>query len=212
MEIASLDIVLYTALFLLPGFFMRNIIALLNPAKKTSDNIAFLSCLMYSIINLAIWSWAYVLATHLKNGLGIADWVYWVILVIITLVGATITSFAVGAFIQRRFVGWIGTKIHLNTIDPTDTAWDWLFAKREVCQMIITLKDDSEICGWYAERSFTSSNPDERDIYIQYTYKKDENGMYQPDPESKGIYIPRDLIKYIELKQQKEAEINGQSQ
>jgi hypothetical protein len=37
MKIESLDIVLYTALFLLPGFFMRNIVASISPAKKTSN-------------------------------------------------------------------------------------------------------------------------------------------------------------------------------
>jgi len=209
MTIGSFDIVLYSALFLLPGFFMKNIIDSLNPAKKTSDNIAFLTCLMYSIINLAVWSWAYVLATRLKGKMCLVDWVYWAILVAITLLGATVTSFVVGAIIQKRFVGWLGAKIRLNTIDPTDTAWDWLFAKRDVSQMIITLKDDSEICGWYAEQSFTSSDPNDRDIYIQYTYKKDENGVYQTDPDSKGIYIPKDSIKYIELKQEKGEIGNG---
>jgi hypothetical protein len=53
MKIESLNIVSYTSLFLLPGFFIRGILAQLNPLKKLSDSLAFLSYLMYSIINLA---------------------------------------------------------------------------------------------------------------------------------------------------------------
>jgi hypothetical protein len=159
---------------------------------------------MYSVINLAVWSWAYVLATNLRETLGLDDWIYWAILVAITLLGATITSFVIGAIIQRRFIGWLGSVFHLHSIDPTDTAWDWLFAKCEFCQVLVTLKDDREICGWYAEQSFSSSDSNDRDLYIQYTYKKDSNGVYQQDPESRGIYIPKDSIKYIELRKQKE--------
>ena len=208
MVIESYGVVFYTAIFLLPGFFMRSIVASLIPAKKTMDNAEFLYCLMYSIINLAVWSWAYVLVAQLKESYSLADWVYWVINVIITIVGATITSFVIGAIIQKRLIRRIGNKLKLNTIDPIDTAWDWIFAKRECFQMIITLKDGCEICGWYADDSFTSSDISDRDIYIQYTYKKDEQGVYQPDPESKGIYIPKDSIKYIELKQTKEVSEN----
>ena len=204
MKIESLEVVFYTAVFLLPGFFMRNIITSLNPAKKMSDNATFLSCLMYSIINLAVWSWAFVFITKLKDASYIPDWGYWVIIVAVTLIGATITSFVIGTIIQKRFIRWFGNKLRLKTIDPTDTAWDWVFAKCECSQLLITLKDDREICGWYAQDSFTSSDTTDRDIYIEYTYKKDQNGNYQPDEESKGIYIPKDSIKYIEFKQWKE--------
>jgi len=204
MKIESLDIVLYTAIFLLPGFFMRNIISSLNPMRKASDNAAFLSYLMYSVINLALWSWVYVLVANISDSLCLEDWVYWVILVLITIIGATITSFIIGALIQNRFVRFISNILHLKSIDPTDTAWDWLFSKLEPLQLIITLKDNTEICGWYAEQSFSSSDPSDRDIYVQYIYKKDENGMYQHDLESSGIYIPKDSVKYIKLINSKE--------
>jgi len=210
MSIASLDIAFYTAIFLLPGFFMRNIIAALIPARKTNDNFTFLTCLMYSIINLAVWSWAYVLITHIRNIRCIADWIYWVVLVAITLIGATVTAFVIGAIIQKKIIWRLGNIFGLKTIDPIDTAWDELFFRCENFQLLITLKDDSKVCGWYAYDSFTSSDANDRDIYIQYTYKEDENGKYQPDPESRGIYIPKESIKYIEIKQPKEVEKNEQ--
>jgi hypothetical protein len=61
------------------------------------------------------------------------------------------------------------------------------------------LKDDTKIYGWYAENSFTSSKGDDRDIFIQYTYNKGEDGIYTQNPDSNGIYIPKDSIKSIEF-------------
>jgi hypothetical protein len=64
---------------------------------------------------------------------------------------------------------------------------------------LVTLKDDSEIEGWYGEDSFTSSISDDRDIFIQRLYRKDENGIYHQNPENIGFYIPKDSIKDIEF-------------
>jgi hypothetical protein len=183
---------------------MRNVIALLNPTKKLSEKFEFLSCLMYNIINFASWSWIYVLLISLKNDQQISNYIYTVFIVLLTLFSSLITAFFIGALIQKRFVAKIGKKLNLNTIDPTETAWDWFFAKNKPFQIILTLKDETEICGWYADESFASSKADDRDIYVQYIYKKDENGKYQPNLESKGIYIQKCSIKYIEFKQPKE--------
>jgi hypothetical protein len=206
-KIESLDAVFYTAVFLLPGFFMRNIAASINPARKTSDGLAFLHCLMYSVINLAVWSWAYNLANGLRKAQALPDWVFWMILTAITLTGAVILSLAIGAITQRRFIVWLANKLRLNAIDPADTAWDWLFAKCRGFQLVVTLKDDTEFCGWYGPNSFTSSETGDRDIYIEYTYTKGPDGTYRHDPASKGVYIPKDSIKYIELKKERD-EVN----
>lgn len=210
MTIESMDIVYYTAIFLLPGFFMRRIIAMMIPVKRANDSTVFLSCLMYSIINLAVWSWAYNLVTQLRDDSYINDWAYWVILVIVTIVGAMIISFTVGVFIQKGVIRRLGSKLKIKTIDPIDTAWDWLFLKSEPLIVKITLKDDTEICGWYAEDSFASSDASERDIYIQSVYKTDENGEHQIDPDSRGIYIFGDSIKHIKLIQPTEVQYERQ--
>ena len=188
MTISSYEIVFFTAVFLLPGFFMRSIVASLNPVKKSSDNAEFLYCLMYSIINLAVWSWSYALVTQIKETYCLADWVYWVIIVLITMIGATITAFLIGAIIQKRFVRWLGNKFNLNTIDPTDTAWDWLFAKRKCSQLLITLKDGSEVCGWYADDSFTSSDATDRDIHTIYLQKRQQLVLSTRPGEQGDIY------------------------
>jgi hypothetical protein len=41
-------------------------------------------------------------------------------------------------------------------------------------------------------------------MFLEYTYKIDDNGNYIDDFNSQGIYISNDLIKYIEFTSLKE--------
>ena len=59
MTMGSLDIVFYTAIFILPGFVICSIIELTNPPPKYYESKYFLRCFMFSIINCALLSWAY---------------------------------------------------------------------------------------------------------------------------------------------------------
>jgi hypothetical protein len=172
MKLESLNIVLYKAIFLLPGFFIRNIISSLNPTRKSSDNITFLSCFMYSVINLAIWSWAYIWVTNKYINQYISDSFYFIILLLISLIGGFLLSFFIGVIIQKRCINKIAQKFNIRSVDPTDSCWDWLFSNLVNRQIVITLKDNSQICGWFGGYSFSSSDPNERDIFIEYTYKK----------------------------------------
>ncbi|MDR1871671.1 MAG: DUF6338 family protein [Deltaproteobacteria bacterium] len=200
MALNSFNVVLYTAIFLVPGFFIQNIIISLNPTRRLSDNISFLSFFMYSIINLAVWSWAYIWLTNIYNNKIISDYHYLIYILLISLLGGLILAFAIGIIIQKRVIKSLAKIFKLHYIDPIDSAWDWLFSKDEQHVILITLKDNSEIYGWYGYNSFTSSNINERDMFVELTYKKDTNGYYYFDPNSYGIYISKDLIKHIELK------------
>jgi hypothetical protein len=67
MTIDSLDVVFYTAIFIMPGFIIKSIIDTLNPPKKINDSIFFILCLAYSLVNCAVCSWAYVLIRPLAE-------------------------------------------------------------------------------------------------------------------------------------------------
>ena len=87
MVLNSFDVVYYTSVFILPGFIIKGIINITNPSTKTTDNIYFISCLMYSIISCAVWSWFYVLVNPLKNS---KEVLYWVVCILVTIIGALI--------------------------------------------------------------------------------------------------------------------------
>jgi len=198
MIIDSLDVVFYTAIFILPGFIIKSGINALNPARKTSDGAFFLSCLVYSLVNCAVCSWAYILIRPLADKNAV---IYWVLLLTITLLGAIIISTFIGLTKQRRFVKKIAKKLHIKVIDSTPTAWDYWFSKHEPSLVLITLSDGSVIRGWYGGDSFASSDPDERDLFIKKAYRKSANSeQWEDNPENNGIYISKEMIKLIEFK------------
>jgi hypothetical protein len=198
MSIDSLDIVFYTAIFVLPGFIINGIIDTLNPPKKIGDSHFFLSCLAYSLVNCAVCSWAYILIKPFAEGNSV---VYWILFLGITLIGAIAISILIGMIKQWRIISRIANRLHVKLLDPTPTAWDYWFSKQEGSLVLITLTDGSEIRGWFGNNSFASSDADERDIFIEKAYiKSADSEKWLDNPENNGLYISKNMIKLIELK------------
>lgn len=59
MIIESADAVLYTAVYLLPGFIINEIISSLVPFKRESEGIKVLRYIGYSVLNFALWIWIF---------------------------------------------------------------------------------------------------------------------------------------------------------
>lgn len=197
MTIESIDIVFYTAVFVLPGFVINSIIDSMNPPKKHNDGIFLLKCIGFSIINCAVWSWLYKLVLQCNC---LSTWLHWVCLVSISIIGSTVIGIIISIIRQFQVGDRILSKIKINTINSTPTAWDYLFSKQTSEFIIITLSDDTKLYGWYSSKSFTSSDPDERDIFVEKGYRISEDGLWEIDNQSAGFYIPKEQIKYIELK------------
>jgi len=66
--IETFDVVLYTAIFLLPGYIIKSTFDIFIPPPKHNDTKYFFTCLLYSIINFAVWSWAYILVINNIDG------------------------------------------------------------------------------------------------------------------------------------------------
>ena len=65
--------------------------------------------------------------------------------------------------------------------------------------VIVTLTDDSVIYGDFSTKSFASSDPEERDLFIEKTYIPNEKGEWIAADKNEGIYIHKDQIKTIEF-------------
>ena len=201
MTIESFDIVFYTAIFVLPGFIINSIIDCMNPPKKHNDGIFLLKCIGFSLVSCAVWSWLYKLVLQCSC-LSIL-W-HWIFLVIISIVGSSVIGILIAVVKQFQIIDRILSKVKVNTIHSTPTAWDYLFSKQTPSFIIVTLSDDTKLCGWYSAKSFASSDPDERDIFVEKGYYISEDGTWNIDNQSEGFYIPKEQIKYIEFKKGEE--------
>jgi len=197
MVIESLDIVFYTAIFVLPGFLMKCIIDATNPPRRHNDSVFFLKCLVFSIVNLSCFSWMYNLI--FEKLYGKVFW-FWFSLV----VGAIITSCALALLLsyikQKNIIKWFLDKLDIKCTHPIPTAWDYIFSMQRPNFVIVTLIDNTKVKGWYSGQSFASSDLEEHDIYIEKLFYSDEKNEWIEDSESDGIYISKDQIKYIEFK------------
>lgn len=198
MYIESFAIVFYTCIFLLPGFIIKTIIDTLVHPPKYNEAQYFLSYLLYSIVNCALYSWMYVLL--LKN-IEIHSVCFLILLILITIIGSVLLGMFIGIIKQKEIVDKILSKLDINKIHSIPTAWDYFFAKQEAVWIIITLKNGNIIYGDYSSDSFASSDPEERDLYIERTYNYIQEGEpWVEDTESRGILVSKDEIATIEFK------------
>lgn len=196
MIIDSFDAIFYTAIFILPGFIVNSVIDTANPPQKQNEGIYLLKCIFFSLISCAIYSWLYKIVIDCEK---ISTSLHWILLIVISIAGSFFLGIAIAIIKQHQWLAWMLSKLKINTIHTTPTAWDYYFSKQKSSFVIITLLDDTKLYGWYSNNSFTSSDYEERDIFVEKGYIF-ENGNWEEDSESEGFYVAKDQIKLIEFK------------
>ena len=196
MTIDSFEVLFYTCIFLLPGFIIKSIMDTLVLPVKHNDTKYFFSCLLYSVVNCAVWSWAYLLLNKISEE---HPTIYWISLLATTVVGATLLAILIGVVKQKGFIEWLFAKMRVNKNHSVPTAWDYYFSKQEESWIIVTLKNGKTIYGKFSEHSFASSDTEERDLYIEKTYNIKEDMTWVEDDKSKGILVAKDEIETIEF-------------
>ena len=201
MTIDSFDIVFYTAIFVLPGFIINSIIDTMNPPKKHNDGIYLLKCIGLSLVSCGVWCWLYKIILECNK---LSTLWHWILLSLTSVVGSALLGFVIALIKQSQCISWILSKLKINIMHATPTAWDYLFFNQGPAFIIVTLIDDTKLYGWYSSKSFTSSDQDERDIFVEIGYKLSKDGKWEEDTQSGGFYVPKDQIKYIEFKKGEE--------
>ena len=114
------------------------------------------------------------------------------------LVGPTILGLLLGVNIQtdafRRFLQWC----RLNPVHVIPTAWEWKFRGMSEQWVLVTLKDGTRFAGFCGSGSFMSSDPEERDIYIERIYDIDDDNRWIPRGE-KGLLVAAGEVRTIEF-------------
>ena len=196
MKIENFDVFFYTCIFLLPGFIVKSIIDIFSPPSKYNESKYFFTCLLYSIINFAAWSWGYILLLKLVEKHFV---IFWILLLILTILGAIILALIIAFIKQKEIIEKFLKKLNVRKIHPVPTAWDYYFSKQKSAWVIVTLKSGKTIYGEYSNKSFSSSDADERDLYIEKVYNFKEGEAWNEIERSKGILITKDEIETIEF-------------
>ena len=198
-ELQSLDNLYLILFFLVPGFIVLFVRSQFVTGRRPTRSATFLSYLTVSLIYYALalpFIGLVLSAPTPGKGWPLAAWLAgWFALII---VGPAILGLVLGINIQkdlfRRVLQWIG----LNPVHVVPTAWDWKFGGMTPQWVLVTLKDGTRFAGFCGSESFMSSDPAERDIYIERIYDVDDKNNWSSRRE-KGVLIAAGEIQTIEF-------------
>ena len=85
-------------------------------------------------------------------------------------------------------------------LSPYKQPWDYVFNQRESMWVVIHLKDGKTLRGKYADKSFASFYPAERQIYLEELWKEYVGKPFgRKANRTKGVIVSQDEIKYIKF-------------
>ncbi len=193
-DLRSLDNLYLILGFIVPGLIVLFIRSQFVTGRSPPHSAALLTYLTVSVIYyaLALPFVDFVLSIH-KPGYG--KTLAWFALII---VGPAALGLLLGVNIQkdlfRRFLRWRG----LNPVHVVPTAWDWKFGDMTDQWVLVTLKNGTRFGGFCGLDSFMSSDPAERDIYIQWIYDIDKGNKWSSRGEN-GVLITAGEVSTIEF-------------
>ena len=195
MMINSIETIIYTIYFMIPGFVISEIIRAFSPGKKRSDGEKVLVYLGYSILNLGLWYWLFLsLREKLPNNAS----AYWLMLLLLVLGLSSLTGCILGFFSQKKLLRKTMEKLKISVEDPTPTAWEKKFSEmKKGCFLTVCIDDGSLIRGSFFKGSMASSDAEIMDIYLREEYTTDEDGNWVLVENSDGIWISAKSIKWI---------------
>jgi hypothetical protein len=94
-------------------------------------------------------------------------------------------------FVFRQRLGWSRLPKLPTTYVNIPTAWDRVAQSFAPGQFVrVRLEDGSWVGGWFADKSFVSTFPQARDIFIESEWSMKVDGSFgDPLPESTGIWL-----------------------
>ena len=193
-DLKSLDNLYLTLGFLVPGLIVLFVRAQFVTGRSPSHSAAILSYLTVSVIYyaLALPFVDFVLSIH-KPSYGKA--LAWFTLI---FAGPAALGLLLGINVQKNLFFRVLQRFSLNPVHVMPTAWDWKFGGMTNQWVLVTLKDGTHFAGFCGQESFVSSDPTERDIYIQWIYDVDDENKWSPRGEN-GVLIAADQVQTIEF-------------
>ncbi|MHC2019414.1 DUF6338 family protein [Methylobacterium sp. CM6247] len=180
--------------FIVPGLIITYVRSrfIAGRMEKMSDAIlAYLSLtFVYYGITLPLITYIFVLPAGM---LKILSW--WLLIA----VGPAFFGMLLGVGAQYGWVRRIAHKLGMRPVHSTPNSWDWRFSRCAGQQFImVTMADGSTATGIFGALSFASSDPSERDIYIEELWDVPDNGsVWTRQEPRRGILIPAKEIRYV---------------
>jgi hypothetical protein len=192
-EIKSVESLYLIIGFLTPGLIATYIRSQFVTGRGPRHTEAALS---YVVISIVYYALAYPAVEYVLSITGPGRWkaLCWFGLI---FVGPVFFGLLLGLNTQREWFRRILRRLKMNPVHAMPTAWDWRFGAMREEWVMVTLKDGTKFSGYCGANSFMSSDPNERDIYIQQVF--DRNKKDQWIPRSSSVLIAGGTIQTVEF-------------
>jgi len=192
MDILDLDKLYLFIFFVIPGFISLKVYGFLFPTESKNTSEQIVDAVTYSCINYAI----LFVPIFLIETRGLKDsWpiTYALFYGVVILLMPILWAYLWGKLRKTEY-------FQDNAPHPISKPWDFVFSQRKPYWIIVTLKDGKKIAGRYGERSFSSSSPSKETIYLEESWKLNEDeGFERRHNQTAGVLIASDEIMYLEL-------------
>jgi len=200
MSLGTSGAVLLAILFLIPGFLLRRFAELSTPyASRQRQNLIeylALSCLNYLIAAPLILVVIGIFHLDLANFR--LDFRHVLFTVIFSLFLPAAVGFYLGKKAQADPVKGLLRRLGISVLHPAPTGWDFAFARRKCYWIRVEFMDGEEIMGVFGDGSIASTEPDERDVFLESICAwNEENGRYEEVEDNQGMWIKGNGIKLI---------------
>ena len=180
---------------LVPGLIVLFVRSQFLTGRRPSHSAALLSYLTISVIYyaLALPLVHFVLSIDEPGNSKLL--LVWFALI---FVGPALLGLLLGVNIQKDLFRRVLQYCGLNPIHVIPTAWDWKFGNMTDEWVLVTLKDGTRFAGFCGGKSFMSSDPNERDLYIQWIYDIDDQNNWTPRGDN-SVLIAAGEVQTIEF-------------
>lgn len=165
------------------GFIVLFVRSQFVTGRRPSHSASLLSYLTVSVIYYALVLPFVDLESPIVMS-GTSAVVTWFALVIF---GPALLGLMLGIDVQRNLLRGLLQRVGLNPVHVMPTAWDWKFSGMTDQWVLVTLKDGTRFGGFCGRESFMSSDPGERDVYIQWIYDIDADNNWSSRNEKKVL-------------------------
>jgi len=183
-----------------PGFIYNSVLASFVPRRGSTEKEALLlrwftgTALNYGVCSPIIYG---LVSGYLLNDSPFWQGIIWLLILFVAPIAVALVSAYLS---QKRATRWLASKLGLRSISPIPTGWDWIFGLEDPLFVLVTLKDGTKLVGFFGEDSMASSEPGQRDLYLEKAFTIPEEGPWVEVAGSRGIYIDGSQIAFIEFR------------
>lgn len=113
-------------------------------------------------------------------------------------VAPAVLGFLLGLNVRKGWAKKLIKLLGLNTVHAVGSAWDWRFGDCNQCWVHVVLKDGTKWAGLLGEDSFLSSDPAERDMFIEKVFVAGDDGESWT-PRNSSVWIAHGEVQSMEF-------------